>query len=100
VQVVVMGDPFVGIIHPCKAYNFLAARRPFIYVGPEQSHVTDLIKDAGLEGVTAAFRHGESRDLADELRRRVEEAAAPCPDKSRTLPWTEAVVLEKMLAAL
>jgi colanic acid biosynthesis glycosyl transferase WcaI len=39
---VVMGDAFVGIIHPCKIYNILAVGAPFLYVGPPQSHVTAL----------------------------------------------------------
>jgi glycosyltransferase involved in cell wall biosynthesis len=36
---VVMGDPFVGIIHPCKIYNILAVGTPFLYIGPPQSHI-------------------------------------------------------------
>jgi glycosyltransferase involved in cell wall biosynthesis len=45
-QVVVMGDPYVGIIHPCKIYNILAVNRAFLYIGPEKSHVSDIIKNA------------------------------------------------------
>ncbi len=63
VQVVVMGDAFVGIVHPSKVYNFLAAERPFISIGPERSHITDLIRQAGLESVTSSFRHGEARGV-------------------------------------
>ena len=105
VQVVVMGDAFVGIVHPCKAYNFLAVERPFIYVGPERSHVTDLIRDAGLEKVTASFRHGESRALADELRRRSRaDASAEIPPvwpvKERMGGWSEASILERMISLL
>jgi hypothetical protein len=40
---VVMGDAFVGIIHPCKIYNILAVGAPFLYIGPPQSHVTALL---------------------------------------------------------
>jgi colanic acid biosynthesis glycosyl transferase WcaI len=39
---VVMGDPFVGIVHPSKVYNLLTIRAPFLYIGPEQSHVTEI----------------------------------------------------------
>jgi glycosyltransferase involved in cell wall biosynthesis len=100
VQVVVMGNPFVGIIHPCKVYNFLGARRPFIYLGPERSHVTDLIREAGLAGVTASFRHGESLAVAEYLRRRSGETAPEGPWTEATGPWTEAAALQKWLAAL
>ena len=38
-----MGDQFVGIVHPCKIYNILAVKRPFLYIGPKDSHVSDII---------------------------------------------------------
>jgi colanic acid biosynthesis glycosyl transferase WcaI len=38
-----MGEPYVGIVHPCKIYNVLALRKPFLYIGPNESHVTDII---------------------------------------------------------
>ncbi len=47
-HVTVMGGPFVGIVHPCKVYGILAVGRPFIFVGPEQSHLGDLVRGSGL----------------------------------------------------
>jgi glycosyltransferase involved in cell wall biosynthesis len=41
-QVVVMGNAFVGIISPSKVYNILAVGAPILYIGPAQSHVTEL----------------------------------------------------------
>ena len=41
-HVVVMGDAFVGIVHPCKVYNIMSVGAPALYIGPEPSHVTDL----------------------------------------------------------
>jgi hypothetical protein len=41
-HVVAMGAPFVGILHPCKVYNILRLGLPILYLGPEESHVTDL----------------------------------------------------------
>jgi len=43
-HVVVMGDQYVGIVHPCKIYNVLAVKKPFLYIGPNESHVTDIIE--------------------------------------------------------
>ncbi len=37
-----MGDPFVGIVHPCKVYNIRALGIPYLYIGPPESHVTEL----------------------------------------------------------
>ena len=99
-QMVVMGDPFVGIIHPCKVYNFLAARRSFIYVGPERSHVTDLIRTGGLETITASFRHGESAALAGELRRRAQVNPAPAWPENAGTAWEESVILPQMVAVI
>ena len=104
-QVVVLGDPFVGISHPCKVYNFLAAQRPFLYVGPDPSHIADLIRDAGLEKVTASFRHGEAPALAAELRRLAHasvngDPSPPWPEKGLTAPWSEAAILPKIIAVL
>jgi glycosyltransferase involved in cell wall biosynthesis len=65
-HVVVMGDEFVGIVHPCKVYNIMSVGAPTLYIGPTPSHVTDIasqqqqskffITDHGdVEGVTAAI---------------------------------------------
>jgi colanic acid biosynthesis glycosyl transferase WcaI len=56
-HVVVMGDPFVGIVHPCKIYNILAVRRPFLYVGPRESHITDIL--AKFPSLGRAHHHGD-----------------------------------------
>jgi hypothetical protein len=60
-HVVVMGDQYVGIVHPCKIYNVLAVKKPFLYIGPNESHVTDIIEQCSayvsshgdVEGVVA-----------------------------------------------
>ena len=46
-HVVVMGDKFVGIVHPCKVYNILSIGAPVLYIGPEPSHVTDIASQHG-----------------------------------------------------
>jgi len=56
---VVLGDPFVGIVHPCKIYNILRIGTPFVAIGPAKSHLTDLLLADDLDGQGAAFRHGE-----------------------------------------
>jgi len=55
-HVVVMGDEFVGIVHPCKVYNILSVGAPVLYVGPEPSHVTDI---ASQHGQFFMCRHGD-----------------------------------------
>ena len=41
-HVVVMGEKFVGIVHPCKIYNIMSVGSPVVYIGPQPSHVSDL----------------------------------------------------------
>lgn len=41
-HLVVMGEPFVGIVHPCKIYNILTLGIPFLFIGPGASHGSDL----------------------------------------------------------
>lgn len=45
VHLVTMGDAVVGAIHPCKVYGALAASRPVIFVGPEPSHISELVAE-------------------------------------------------------
>lgn len=43
VHVVSLGSEMVGIIHPCKVYGAMAAGKPILYLGPANSHITDLL---------------------------------------------------------
>jgi hypothetical protein len=42
---VVMGNEFVGIVHPCKLYNILAIGTPFLYIGPTPSHISEIVSE-------------------------------------------------------
>jgi putative colanic acid biosynthesis glycosyltransferase WcaI len=68
-HLVVMGDPFVGIVHPCKVYNIRQLGIPFLYIGPEPSHVTELAP-------AARFPHGDVEGVVRFLSR---IAAGPMP---------------------
>jgi glycosyltransferase involved in cell wall biosynthesis len=69
-HVVVMGDPYVGIVHPCKVYNIRALGIPYLYIGPTESHVQELDPafsarhgdvDGVLRHIEAAVKLGRSR---------------------------------------
>jgi colanic acid biosynthesis glycosyl transferase WcaI len=74
-HVVVMGDPYVGIVHPCKIYNVLAVKKPFLYIGPNKSHVIDIIEQSAayvsshgdVEGVVANIRRAMKNMALDSL---------------------------------
>ena len=66
-HVVVMGDRFVGTIHPCKIYNALAVGAPILYLGPEHSHVADILNGADKSAPHISVRDGEAQKLAEEI---------------------------------
>ena len=68
-HVVVMGDPFLGIVHPSKIYNVLALGVPILYVGPSESHVTDLAPPESHGAWFYPARHGEVGRVVDHIRR-------------------------------
>ena len=70
-QVVVMGNPFVGIVHPCKVYNILALGSPILYIGPDDSHITDLRHDMPEEQLLVAS-HGDKDQVVDHILSSVE----------------------------
>ncbi len=56
---VVMGEGLSGIVHPCKVYNILSVGIPFLYIGPPESHVTDIAAQATNGFAIYSARHGE-----------------------------------------
>jgi glycosyltransferase involved in cell wall biosynthesis len=46
VHLVSMGEDMVGIVHPCKVYGAMAVARPILYLGPQESHVGDMLREA------------------------------------------------------
>lgn len=65
---VVLGDAFVGIVHPCKIYNILALGLPFLAIGPQESHLGDLASRLTEPGSALSCGHGEVDVLVDLLR--------------------------------
>lgn len=68
-QVVVMGNDFVGLIHPCKIYNLLAVAAPVLYLGPAPSHVTEILPRLQPGTPHAEVRHGDAAGLVQALAR-------------------------------
>jgi colanic acid biosynthesis glycosyl transferase WcaI len=56
-HLVVMGDPFVGMVHPSKVYNIIRIGVPFLYIGPARGPIEELRP-------TASFRHGDAPQVA------------------------------------
>ena len=83
-HVVVMGDPFVGTIHPCKIYNVLAVGAPVLGIGPEPSHLADILAQV-VSAVCARVAHGDAEACVREVRRIAAAGARGEPEKYATV---------------
>ena len=70
-HVVVMGDQYVGIVHACKIYNVLAVEKPFLYIGPGESHVTDIVGQS--DGYVSS--HGDVEGVLVNILRAMQNTA-------------------------
>lgn len=68
-HVVIMGDGFVGMTHPCKIYNILTIGAPFLYLGPKPSHLSEVLDQ--LEGCQRCARtnHGDVEGIVRHIRK-------------------------------
>jgi len=76
-HVVVMGDKFKGILHPSKIYNILAVGSPFLFIGPDDCHVTDLVAATKYTDRAIRARHGELQKVAQMI---AEFSQRPMPE--------------------
>ncbi len=66
VHIVSLGEEMVGIIHPCKIYGAMAAARPILFLGPEPSHISDLLNQ---HEIGVQIRHGDVNGAVEAIRR-------------------------------
>jgi putative colanic acid biosynthesis glycosyltransferase WcaI len=74
-HVVVMGDLFKGLVHPCKVYNIVGIGAPLLYIGPEESHISDLCQQHTIGLNVRSARHGS----VDNVVAHIQSAAAAGP---------------------
>jgi hypothetical protein len=100
-QLVVMGDPFVGIVHPCKIYNLLRLPTPIIFVGPKPSPVSEILDERPGAGRSACVSHGDPEALAGHIRSLLMDAGGvgeqPCEAASR---FSRERVVPRLIAEL
>jgi colanic acid biosynthesis glycosyl transferase WcaI len=66
-HVVVMGNGLAGIVHPCKAYNILRLGIPFLYIGPTESHVTELVPPHAIGDWAYLTGHGDVQAVVNAI---------------------------------
>ncbi len=93
-HVVVMGNDFVGIVHPCKLYNILTIGTPFLYIGPKESHITEIAAQSGGRYRSYAATNGD----VDRVVACIQEEVKSLPDRERDrVPETAATFSRKVL---
>jgi len=100
-HVVVMGDPFVGIVHPCKVYNILRLGIPFLYLGPPQSHIADLVPRTALGRWAHFVQHGEvDKAVAHILRAAATEKRRYEEERRVAERFSASVLVPEMIRAI
>jgi glycosyltransferase involved in cell wall biosynthesis len=74
-HVVVMGEQFAGIVHPCKIYNIMTVGVPTLYIGPAESHVTDLAAEH--HDRIAVARNGDAGSVVTLITEAAQRKRAP-----------------------
>lgn len=64
IQVVILGEGQVGYTHPNKIYGALYIGKPILYIGPQESHIGDILSN--LPG-NISVGHGEIEQLTEKL---------------------------------
>jgi glycosyltransferase involved in cell wall biosynthesis len=101
-HVVVMGDPFVGLVHPCKIYNIMAVGAPVLYIGPRLSHVTEISSAANGEVLCISADHGEVEVVVKQIQRARDEAQQRSRHCSLLIhsPFSKESVLPRLITEL
>ena len=101
-HLVVMGDAMLGLVHPCKIYNILRVGTPVIYIGPEQSHVTEILTGLKSRHPWASVRHGDVGQLVKQIHELRQASAV----NNRLMPtevethFSQATLLPRLVALI
>jgi colanic acid biosynthesis glycosyl transferase WcaI len=95
-HVVVMGEPFVGIIHPCKVYNIMAIGSRILYIGPEESHVTDLAPQ--LNGRLLTAKHKDHDTVVSHIIGSSLSSSERLERQTNRSPYSKEVLLPQLCA--
>jgi colanic acid biosynthesis glycosyl transferase WcaI len=101
-HLVVMGNLFVGLVHPCKIYNILRVGSPLLYIGPRPSHISEILDELNLQPHCAGAEHGQVEQVIQHILE-LKQATA-LRDGGIDLPLAErfskAALLPRMVALL
>ena len=99
-HVVVMGEAMLGLVHPCKIYNMLAVGAPVIYIGPQPSHVTEILDRPDTNHPWCSVRQGEGDRLAERIRQLRGRSAERQFPAAITAQFAKDMLLPRLIAGL
>ncbi|MGH9873216.1 MAG: glycosyltransferase family 4 protein [Pyrinomonadaceae bacterium] len=101
-HVVVMGNEFVGIVHPSKLYNILSVGSPFLYIGPRETHITEIAAKTNGEYRSYIATHGDVetvvRHILQSLKHRAEGTERRVPQIAAA--FSKQALLPRMIKLL
>ena len=100
-HLVVMGDPFVGVVHPCKIYNILQVESPLLYIGPQPSHISEILQALDGKSPSVWAKHGDVDRVMEHIR---SQQGMVRPNGERGVPragnFSKATLLPQLVAVL
>ncbi len=99
-HVVVMGDAFVGTVHPCKIYNILNVGAPALYIGPAPSHIAEVLDGLSAAPTCAQVRHGDAAAVVGHIQRMAASGRRADAHRRLAACFSQAAVLPRFLAAI
>ncbi len=98
IQVVVMGEPMVGVVHPSKVYNLLQVGVPMLYLGPEISPVADIMERTKQTRCWAHARHGDVDAVVAAIRHLRQLRRSFSADSGGAIePWSQGAILPSLI---
>ena len=98
-QVVVMGNDFVGLVHPCKVYNIMTIGTPTLYIGPSESHITDIASKQSTHRFLIS-QHGETRSLVENILTIFEKREGLIQNEIEPHAFSKATLLPRLVKAI
>jgi hypothetical protein len=102
-HLVTMGNQFRGIVHPCKIYNILSVGADFLYVGPAESHIADLLQSGEIGGFGHSVRQGDVEAVVRIIKERSALRGKELGLSKRSLVpsgLTQAVLVSKIIGVI
>lgn len=101
-HVVVMGEAFRGIVHPSKIYNILATGLPFLYIGPNESHMGEIIARLGNISLAMQAEKGDVTAVVHQILNCAGKAKLQArPEPARIAQeFSRSVLLPKLISEI